>query len=99
MSLTGWLACPQCATCVALGTAYRLGDQRIGYFQDGYTANSGQPELTRALWKFLADHATHSLRVLLPDTPGYDDLDQFREIGGDEQGDVSFAEYLDGWPG
>jgi hypothetical protein len=84
---------------MALGTAYRLGDQRIGYFQDGYTANSGQPELTRALWKFLADHATHPLRVLLPDTPGYDDLDQFRGIGGDERGDVSFAEYLDGWPG
>ncbi|GIJ80193.1 hypothetical protein SAMN05443287_102685 [Micromonospora phaseoli] len=32
-------------------------------------------------------------------TPGYDDLDHFREIGGDEQGDTPFVEYLKDWPG
>ena len=99
MSVSGWLACPHCATCLALGTAYRLGNQRVGYFQDGYAPNSAQPELTRALWKFVADHASHPLRVLLPGTPGYDDLDHFREIGGDEHDDIPFAEYLKDWPG
>ena len=99
MSLSGWLACTDCAVCLGLGTAYRLGDERVGYFQDGYARNSAQPDLTRALWKFLADHATHPLRVLMPGMPGYDDLDDFREIGGDEIRDVPFDEYLKDWPG
>ncbi len=83
MSLDGWLACIECRMCLALGKPIRPDGDEIRYFQVGYVANSAQPDLTRALWKFLADHAGHPLRVLVTGQPGYDDLEHFIEIGGD----------------
>src|SRR5690242_15886081 len=99
MSIYGWFACQQCRTCLGLGKWIRDADERTIYFQSGYTPNSAQPDRTRALWKFLADHATHPLVVLLPGVPGYDDLDEYCLIGGDRIQDVPFDEYLKEWPG
>jgi len=99
MSTTGWLACTACSTCLFLGKAIGGADDRVAYFQDGYVPNSEQRDRTRALWKFLADHATHPLLVLLPGVPGYNHLDDLTEIGGDRVGDIPFDDYLSGWPG
>ncbi|WBB48664.1 hypothetical protein O3597_26920 [Verrucosispora sp. WMMA2044] len=99
MSLDGWLACIECRMCLALGKPIRPDGDEIRYFQVGYVANSAQPDLTRALWKFLADHAGHPLRVLVTGQPGYDDLEHFIEIGGDAAPDIPFEEYLRDFPG
>ncbi len=82
------------------GTAFR-GDT-IWYFAMGPIGsppNFQQPELTRSLWKMLADHAGHNVRVIVEGSPE-DDLvtDEFIEIGGDRIIEVSVGEHLKDWP-
>jgi hypothetical protein len=85
---------------IRLGKAVRGEDGTIRYFhRGGSLPNSRQLEPTRALWKFLADHAEHPLRVLMPGVPEYERLDDFVEIGGDRIVDIPFEEYLRDWPG
>ena len=50
----------------------------------GEPPNSHRLELNRVLWKMLADHAGHSLRVVVEGDPNYPLLGDFVEIGGDE---------------
>jgi N-formylglutamate amidohydrolase len=49
---------------------------------------------TRALWKMLAVHAQHGLRVLTDASSDYDSAAGYREIGGDEVTDISLQAYL-----
>ena len=99
MGMYGWLVCEDDRIRFWLGKAYRLGDRRVGVFQRGDGPNAAKPELTRALWKFLADHAGHTLRVLTDDDPAYDELEDFVEVGGDTIHDIPFSTYLQDWPG
>jgi hypothetical protein len=76
---------------------------KVNWFSSGpeyYPPNSEQPELTKALWKFLTDTAGETLVVKTEGDPGYDATAEYQEVGGDpEDGDISFDEYLHGFTG
>jgi hypothetical protein len=66
------------------------------------TPASRSVERTRALWRILAEHVYHDLRVVGEQSPlnSQYDSDDFTVIEGDRQGiDPSLTEYLDDWPG
>jgi hypothetical protein len=74
----------------------------LTYFHIGDTSeppNAQRTELTRALWKFLADHVGHPIRVIRDDDADFDTVAGYRQIDGDEARDVSFTDYLRDWPG
>jgi hypothetical protein len=77
-------------------------DEQINFFHIGAAAeppNSARAVLNRVLWKMLADHARHTLRVVTDQDPAYQSLEEYVEIGGDEERDLDFEAYLKGWCG
>ncbi|HWU87080.1 MAG TPA: hypothetical protein VN253_07385 [Kofleriaceae bacterium] len=76
-------------------------DDRIDHFWrgDSTPTNALDPVLSRALWKILADHGRHGLRVVVEGTKVYEAATDYTEIGGDEVTDIPFERYLDGWSG
>ncbi len=58
---------------------------------------SARTVLNRALWKMLANHARHALRVVTDQDPEYKSLGEYVEIGGEEDRDIDFEAYLKGW--
>jgi hypothetical protein len=104
MSRYADLVCIDCKVSLWLGKAIFREDNSINYFKIGDQEdppNSQRLELNRAIWKMLADHAGHNLRVIVEGEPDEDILedDAFVEIGGDTINDISFDEYLKDWPG
>jgi hypothetical protein len=105
MSRYAHFACLECRVTLFLGKVVSRSDDTINFFRRTNldTPNSQRSELNRALWKMLADHAGHPLRVLLEWTPEYDafmDDEAVVWIGGDEPGhDIPFEEYLKDWNG
>ncbi|HZO73515.1 MAG TPA: hypothetical protein VFB60_15045 [Ktedonobacteraceae bacterium] len=104
MSRYADFACIDCKVGLWLGKAILRDDGRVNYFKIGAEEdppNSQRPELNRVLWKMLADHANHNLRVFVEGEPGEELLEDpaFVEIGGDEIGDLSFEDYLKDWHG
>ncbi|MFI7022688.1 hypothetical protein ACIBMZ_08220 [Micromonospora sp. NPDC049900] len=101
VSKTGHLACFRCRERLCLGQAVRDAGGRVLFFHHGgpeAPANSQQPVLNRAAWRFLARHATHEMPILVG--PPYDrDIDGYVEIGGQRPDDVPFDDYLANWPG
>jgi hypothetical protein len=105
VSIYGWFACRDCKVKVWLGKALRENDNdqptrfQIRDTHTGDPLNSENPILNKVIWKMLADHATHSIGVFVE---GYNDDDaiyEYKDIGGDEIGDITFEEYLKGWKG
>lgn len=85
-----------------LGKIVRQPDGTTNYFKAGPAEappNSAQPGRTRALWKLLADHAGHPLRVISEGEPGYNEIGEYVNIGDNEPNDVSFERYLENWRG
>jgi len=103
MSQYAWFACTDCQVMRWLGRAVRDGpDRQIRYFHIGASEdapNSARPVLNRALWKMLADHAHHTFRVVTDQDPEYKALEAYVEVGGDEDRDLDFEAYREGWPG
>lgn len=103
MSRYGYLVCYECDIYLGLGKYIRGKDDGAPFFHSGNEddpPNSRQSELTRALWKFHAEHQHHRIQVLLSGDPEFEELDDIAEIGGDRPAmDVEFDAYLDGWPG
>lgn len=102
MSTYAWFACTTCKVHLWLGKAVYNEDKSIHYFHIGAAEsprNSEQPTLNRVLWKMLADHAGHPLRVITPQDAEYQELDAYREIGGDQYGDIEVEDYLRDWRG
>ncbi|MGW0503839.1 hypothetical protein [Micromonospora sp. NPDC003241] len=101
VSKTGYLACFRCRERLCLGQAVRDVGGRVLFFHRGgpeAPANSRQPVLNRAAWRFLARHATHEMPILVG--PPYDrNIDGYVEIGGQRPDDVPFVDYLANWPG
>jgi hypothetical protein len=100
MSVYGYLACEQCRIYMWLGKALRREDDSVLKFHVGdehEPPNSEKTIRTKALWKMLADHTGHPLRVLLEHELDalLDTKDDAREIGGE----IPFDEYLSGWKG
>jgi hypothetical protein len=103
MSRYAWLACTDCKVMLWLGKAV-CSDQnnRISFFHIGTAEeppNSARPELNRALWKLLADHTQHTFRVVTDQDPEYKALEEYVEIGSDEDRDMAFETFLKGWLG
>jgi hypothetical protein len=49
----------------------------------------------RTIWKFLADHAGHELKVTVEGDSDFDSwLDESIDIGGDGVDDIGFTSYL-----
>ncbi|TCO52476.1 hypothetical protein [Actinocrispum wychmicini] len=102
MSDDAYLVCPPCQVLLPLGKPLVGDDGSVVRFHRGAEdapPNSGQPDLTRALWKFLAEHAGHPMRVKFSYEPDFDVIAGFRRVGGDTVDDVPFDEYLRDWPG
>jgi hypothetical protein len=102
MSRYANLACLECKVMVWLGKAIFADNGRINYFKIGGPEdppNSKRTTLNRVIWKMLADHAGHPLRVVVEGDPEYPLLGEFVEIGGSETGDIDFDSYLNGWNG
>jgi hypothetical protein len=105
MGRAAHFVCLECKVTLHLGKAIRRSDDTVNYFHRGESQlpNSQRPELNRTLWKMLADHAGHSLRVLLEWTPEYNAFMEDEAVvwlGGDEPGhDIPFEDYLKDWNG
>jgi hypothetical protein len=96
-------ACIDCKVHLWLGTTIFRKDGSVAYFHIGgpkNQLNSLRPELNGTIWKMLADHAGHHLRVVIegnPDARLLDD-DDFIRIGR-HGAEISFEEYLEDWEG
>jgi hypothetical protein len=115
MSQQGYLACHDCQAYFRLGDAVFRPGGEVAYFQRGdreAPRNSETPALNRALWKMLADHWGHNIRVVLdlveedPDGRDWRELGDYLEIGADEAAlgaetpdAVTLADYLRDWQG
>lgn len=104
MSLYADLVCVECQVALWLGKTIFDDAGSPRYFKIGNEEdppNSSRAELNRAVWKMLAEHAGHGLRVIVEGGPDENllDHDALVEIGGDTVRDLSFEEYLRGWPG
>lgn len=117
MSVYGYLVCTQCRVCLWLGRAYwhdvLSGDRRVSHYGQG-GRDHGPPWRNvenRVLWKFLADHAGHSLRPMPEDKWEHlvqqaverhgDSLDVVVSVDHDVDDGFNVTEetYLEGLPG
>jgi hypothetical protein len=100
MSIYAFFCCTDCKVNLWLGkTTFGDGSAIVGepfhIGPEGSTPNSQNRQLMRAMLKMLAQHHGHTMKVLFDyELDRLPDRDAYREIGGDCEGDVSFAEYL-----
>jgi hypothetical protein len=102
MSATGFLLCPSCKVCIALGKPVQREDNSVKYFHIGFgpPRNSARTLLNESVWKFLADHYGHQLRVLSDYDDEQNEIYEYTEIGADEaDGHIPFEKYLHDWEG
>jgi hypothetical protein len=105
MARSAFFVCMDCKVKFWLGKAVFHPNDTVDYFFGvGHEAHNWQnQEANHVLWKMLADHAGHPLRVLVEWTPEFDALVEDEEvvwIGGDEIGhEISIEEYLTDWDG
>jgi hypothetical protein len=103
MARSAYFACMDCKVKLWVGVA--IPRDTVEYFSHfGDEKRNWQDlELNRVVWKMLADHAGHHLRVILEWTPEYDafvEEENVVEIGGDDpEYDISFEAYLKDWEG
>lgn len=103
MSIYAYLVCPSRKLTLGLGKPLRGPDGTIIRFAAGSETtppNSEQPDLTKALWKFLADTTGEALYVKFDYDEEFETIAGYPRVGGAaEDGDVPFEDYLRGWPG
>lgn len=101
MSQYGYLVCHECRDILFLGKFVRPAD-KPNYFHIGgpnESRNSEKPERTRAVWKFLADHVGHTIAVVTSFDDNFEDVAQYRAIGGDTIDDITLEDYLKDFTG
>ena|SRR5712691_5589036 len=97
MSQYGYFLCEDCKVVFFLGKAVFLDDlTAVKLFHRGSASdppNWSREILNRVLWKMLADHVGHRLKVVLErDLP---DTDSYRKIGGDDlDKDIDIEAYI-----
>lgn len=111
MSRTASFMCLDCKVQLRLGKAIYSDGAHVRYFKIGppeAPQNAERPELTRSLWKMLAEHAGHELRVGVEEDAEHGAAyyeraveEGFCEIGPAILDDdhISFEDYLKDWPG
>jgi hypothetical protein len=101
MSDSADLVCVDCHFDLPLGRFWNTADRRYLFQPDGRPSSRSE-EVTRALWKMLAEHVYHNLRVLGEGSALWEELDlkRLRTVGGDRPGwDPTLTEFLADWPG
>ena len=101
MSRFGTLVCFDCKQTIWLGKIV-IDEENGNFFHIGEASqprNWERPELTRSVWKFLANHINHSMLVTIDYEEPSEEIYEFTEIGGDGIGDIRFQDYLEGWRG
>jgi hypothetical protein len=107
MSENGFFVCHDCRVMLGLGKAIKREDDSINYYLSGVKErNWQQPDLDRALWKFVADHTAHRIAIIREYGLEFDDRTadedangRYTTIGGGARTDVPFERYLADWPG
>lgn len=62
--------------------------------------NSENSDLTRALWKFIAEHVDHSVAIVSDHSEEeFERISDYSQIDGDTDTDISMDDYLAGFPG
>ncbi|MFC4123690.1 hypothetical protein [Nocardia rhizosphaerae] len=102
MSESASLACSECRVQIDLGKAVK-DLSRVRYFHSGDSDKKRNPDnglISAVLWKFLAEHGYHGVRVYSDYDAKYDDeVAGYEEIGGDGIGEVSLRDYVANWSG
>jgi hypothetical protein len=105
------LVCTQCDVRLWLGKAVwdhepDQCDEEVDFCQPAWfhRGDADRPhwarnELNAVLWKMLADHSGHPLKVIVDGDLDDRSSDETVEVGGDTFQDISFTEYLKDWPG
>ncbi|MBN1877042.1 MAG: hypothetical protein JXA33_22660 [Anaerolineae bacterium] len=99
MSRYAWLVCHTCKVMVWLGKAAMKGADVEYIHPAGAAPDDEKQTLNCVIWKMFADHAGHALQMITDQSPAYASLEGYVEIGGDEDGDISFDAYLKDWGG
>src|SRR5262245_48209723 len=100
MARYGYLICEDCKVYLWLGKAISNAD-RVQYFHIGGSqrfTNIDRPIMNKVLWKMLADHTSHTLRVKVAYEFAVEVGTGYSEIGGEGPGDTPFDTYVSGWP-
>ena len=100
MSVYGYLCCTDCKVSLWLGKAINWPADDVGLksFARGDAPqglNWKWDTLNRVLWKMLAEHTGHNIRVVLEQD--FNELlckDAYTDIGGDGEQGISFEDYL-----
>jgi hypothetical protein len=96
VSVSSYLVCPSRQLMIGLGKRLREQSGTVIGFSISNRLTSEDPQLTQALWTFLADTAGSELVVRFSDDEDFEEIAGYREIGGDEYGDITIKDYLSG---
>lgn len=96
MSVSSYLVCPSRQLMIGLGKRLREQSGTVIGFSIGNHLTSEDPQLTQALWRFLADTAGSELVVKFSDDEDFEEIAGYREVGGDEYGDITIEDYVRG---
>ncbi|MBF6278312.1 MULTISPECIES: hypothetical protein [Nocardia] len=102
MAEYAYLVCRANETMFALGKAVKKPNGDVDYFHrvdPTVPSNSGNTLLSKALWKFVAEYGPRGLVVVSEYDDDFEAIAEYREVGGDEIGDISLEQYVAGWPG
>ncbi|MEV1108099.1 hypothetical protein AB0I95_05560 [Micromonospora sp. NPDC049751] len=94
MSVSSYLVCPSRQLMIGLGKRLREPSGTVIGYSIGNHLTSEDPQLTQALWKFLADTAGSRLVVKFSDDEDFEEIAGYRELGGDEHGDITIEDYV-----
>ncbi|MFI5926420.1 hypothetical protein ACIA3K_10560 [Micromonospora sp. NPDC051543] len=93
MSVSSYLVCPSRQLMIGLGKRLRDESGAVTGFSIGNHLTSEDPQLTQVIWKFLAETAGAELVVKFSDDEDFEEIAGYREIGGDEYGDITIEDY------
>ena len=79
---------------IGLGKRLREPSGTTIGFSIGNHLTSEDPQLTQALWRYLADTAGSELVVKFSDDEDFEKVAGYRELGGDEYGDITIEDYV-----
>ncbi|WP_435204289.1 hypothetical protein [Micromonospora sp. bgisy143] len=96
MSVSSYLVCPSRQLMIGPGKRLREPSGTVVGFSIGDHLASEDPQLTQAIWTFLADTAGSELVVKFSDDEDFEEIAGYREIGGDEYGDITIEDYARG---
>jgi hypothetical protein len=98
MSIAAYLVCPSRRISLLLGKRLRDTDARTFGFSFGEhrSSENPDPQLTAAVWAFLADTAGEQVRVAFSDDLDYDTVAGYTHIerDPDDTGDISLEDYV-----